>query len=136
MLIGRLTALHTDAGSGIEEGRQYVPPHLPCRISTPLFVVANGAERIAPPRVISCIKEGYLMTSELLTEGQAAAFCQLALSYFKNLRRTGRAPTFLRPSPRVTMYRTSDLEAWRASWTTVETKKGKVSNPDFRGITR
>lgn len=71
------------------------------------------------------------MTDELLTECEAAGFCQLALSYFKNLRRTGRGPTFLRPSPRVTMYRTSDLQAWKASWKTVQPTKITITTGDF-----
>ncbi len=60
------------------------------------------------------------MTDDLLTEEEAAKFCQLALTYFKNLRRTGRGPAFVRPSPKVAMYYKSDLTAWKASWPTIE----------------
>jgi hypothetical protein len=56
---------------------------------------------------------------ELLSEREAAEFCHgLDYEYFKNLRRTDHGPTFVRPSPHVTMYRKSDLEAWIASWPT------------------
>ncbi len=60
------------------------------------------------------------MEDELFSEDDAAEFCQLALHYFKNLRRTGRGPAYVRPSPKVTMYYRSDLEAWKASWKTVD----------------
>jgi hypothetical protein len=67
------------------------------------------------------------MTGELLDEEAAARFCKLPLTYFKNLRRTGRGPTFLRPSPRVTLYRTSDLETWMGSWVTVKPANAKTA---------
>lgn len=60
------------------------------------------------------------MEDKLLTEDEASALCQLALHYFKNLRRTGRGPAYVRPSPRVTMYYRSAVQAWKASW-----KKGE-----------
>lgn len=65
------------------------------------------------------ITETYYMKDELLSEKDAAAFCQLALGYFKNLRRTSRGPAFVRPSPHKTFYKRSALEAWRSSWLTV-----------------
>jgi predicted DNA-binding transcriptional regulator AlpA len=68
--------------------------------------------------MLSRITEHY-MEDQLLTEDKASEFCQLSLSYFRNLRRTGRGPTYVRPSPKVTMYYRSDLEAWKASWKTV-----------------
>ena len=57
--------------------------------------------------------------SELLEEKEAAALCGLSHSYFRNLRRTGRGPTYVRPSPHRTLYKKSDLEDWCASWATV-----------------
>jgi hypothetical protein len=59
------------------------------------------------------------MKEELLTEKEAAEFCDLKAGYFRNLRRTGHGPAFVRPSPHATLYRKADLEAWQASWLTV-----------------
>jgi hypothetical protein len=60
-----------------------------------------------------------LMKEELLTDKEAAEFCGLGAGYFRNLRRTGHGPVFVRPSPHATLYRKADLEAWRDSWLTV-----------------
>jgi hypothetical protein len=67
------------------------------------------------------------MEDDLMTEGEAAVFCQLKLTYFKNLRRAGRGPTFVRPSPKITMYFKSDVETWKASWATVGSAKNSIS---------
>jgi hypothetical protein len=56
------------------------------------------------------------MNDELLNEKEAATFCGLGLNYFKNLRRTGHGPSFVRPSPHMTLYFRSALEAWKSSW--------------------
>ena len=63
------------------------------------------------------------MKDELLTETEAAEYCGLDSKYFRNLRRTGRGPAFVRPSPHTTLYRMCDLEAWRDSWLTVAPTK-------------
>jgi hypothetical protein len=63
-----------------------------------------------------------MKNSELLSEREAAEFCcGLEYEYFKNLRRTGHGPNFVRPSPHTTMYRKENLEAWIASWPTKPT---------------
>jgi len=65
-----------------------------------------------------------MKNDELLSEREAAEFCHgLEYEYFKNLRRTGYGPMFVRPSPHVTKYRKSDLEAWIASWPTKSTTR-------------
>jgi hypothetical protein len=56
------------------------------------------------------------MSDELLNEMEAAEFCGLENEYFKNLRRSGHGPTYVKPSERVVLYRKSDLEAWIAAW--------------------
>ena len=56
------------------------------------------------------------MKNELLDENEAADFCGLETGYFRNLQRTAHGPRFVRPSPHVTLYLKSDLEAWRDSW--------------------
>jgi hypothetical protein len=55
------------------------------------------------------------MTTELLDERDAAQFCGIDLTAFRNLRRTGKGPQFNRPSPRKAFYRLDDLEAWTTS---------------------
>jgi hypothetical protein len=55
---------------------------------------------------------------ELLTEDQAADYVQLNRKYFCNLRRTRRGPPFVRSSPHKTLYRISDLDAWKGDWDT------------------
>jgi hypothetical protein len=74
------------------------------------------------------------MTYELLDEEAAANFCGLRLAYFKNLRRTGRGPTFQRPSPRMTVYCSRDLETWKASWATVESVSANNSTRQDRDL--
>jgi hypothetical protein len=72
------------------------------------------------------------MEDKLLTENEASEFCQLALRYFRNLRRTGRGPAYVRPSPKVTMYYRSALVAWKNSWETVErTASGENTSGEF-----
>jgi hypothetical protein len=56
------------------------------------------------------------MSDELLNETEAAEFCGLEPEYFKNLRRGGHGPAYVKPSERVILYRVSDLAAWIASW--------------------
>jgi len=56
------------------------------------------------------------MKEELLDENEAATLCGLETKYFRNLRRTAHGPKYVRPSPHVTLYRKSDVEAWRDSW--------------------
>jgi hypothetical protein len=63
------------------------------------------------------------MNDELLNEQEAAAFCGLSLNYFKNLRRTGHGPSFVRPSPHMTLYFRSTLEAWTSSWAQITPSK-------------
>lgn len=63
------------------------------------------------------------MDDELLNETEAAEFCGLQDEYFRNLRRSGHGPTYVKPSERVILYRTSDLETWIASWPTKPTTK-------------
>jgi hypothetical protein len=70
------------------------------------------------------------MNEKLFTETEAAAFCDLGTKYFKNLRRTGRGPTYVRPSPHMTLYRKSHLETWLKSWSTKMTDMTKTSGPD------
>ena len=56
------------------------------------------------------------MEDKLLEEREAAVLCGLDPAYFRNLRRTAHGPRFVRPSPHVTLYLKSDVEAWRDSW--------------------
>lgn len=56
------------------------------------------------------------MEDRLIEEREAAVLCGLDPTYFRNLRRTSHGPRYVRPSPHVTLYRKSDVEAWRDSW--------------------
>jgi hypothetical protein len=72
-----------------------------------------------------------LMKEELLTDKEAADFCGLDAKYFRNLRRTGHGPTYVRPSPHATLYRKADLEAWRDSWLTATSTKTRESEQEI-----
>lgn len=69
---------------------------------------------------------GDIMNEKLYGEYEAAVYCGLDPAYFRNLRKTGHGPTFVRPSPHVALYRQSDLDAWKASWLTFESR---ISSP-------
>jgi hypothetical protein len=56
------------------------------------------------------------MSNDLMTEHEAAEYCGLDPKYFRNLRRTGHGPSFVRPSPHMTLYFRTSLEAWKSSW--------------------
>jgi excisionase family DNA binding protein len=60
-----------------------------------------------------------------LSPTEAAQYAGVSLSYLKRqcVQRTG--PAFIRPSPRRTMFRKADVDAWVASWERFETVKVK-----------
>jgi hypothetical protein len=53
---------------------------------------------------------------DLLTETEAARYCHLGIEYFKNLRKRGTGPTYLKVTGKTIRYRTADIEAWIAAW--------------------
>jgi hypothetical protein len=67
------------------------------------------------------------MSDELLNEIQAAELCGLHDEYFRNLRRSGHGPPYVKPSERVILYRKGNLEAWIASWPTKPTTEDPTS---------
>jgi hypothetical protein len=71
------------------------------------------------------------MKEELLTEKEAAEFCGLEAGYFRNLRRTGHGPRFVRPSPHATLYRKADLEAWLNNWLTLSPMTSQESEQEI-----
>ena len=75
--------------------------------------------------------ENDIMKEELLNEKEAAEFCGLDAGYFRNLRRTGHGPAYVRPSPHMTLFRKPVLEAWLNSWLTATPTTTQNSNQEI-----
>ncbi len=56
-------------------------------------------------------------TEELLKPDVAAAYLRLDLPYLLRQCRVGKGPRLLMPSPRKILFRKSDLDNWRRTWT-------------------
>ena len=50
--------------------------------------------------------------SDLLTPAEAEAYTRVTKQQLAQLRHKGTGPKFLKPSPRVVLYRRADLDAW------------------------
>jgi hypothetical protein len=62
------------------------------------------------------IEKDIIMSDELMTEPEAADYCDLDFKYFRNLRRTGYGPGYVRPSPHTPLYFRATLDSWKSSW--------------------
>lgn len=49
---------------------------------------------------------------DLLTPAEAEAYTRIPKPHLAQLRYTGKGPKFLKPSPRVVLYRRADLDEW------------------------
>ena len=60
-----------------------------------------------------------------LSNKEAAEYANVSVQYLQRqcVQRTG--PAFIRPSPKRTLFRKADLDAWVASWPKFETIKRK-----------
>ena len=50
----------------------------------------------------------------------AAAYLGIDLKFLANQIKTGAGPTYIRPSPKIMLFRRNDLDAWRNSWQVCE----------------
>lgn len=50
--------------------------------------------------------------SEYLNPEQAGEFLHLTVGHLAQLRYRGQGPTYLKPTPKVILYRRSDLDTW------------------------
>ena len=57
----------------------------------------------------------FLARLNLMDAQEAAAYLRTSTSTLAKYRMTGKGPAFIRPSPRKTLYRRADLDAWLAS---------------------
>jgi hypothetical protein len=62
------------------------------------------------------MKSRFESPDDLLERPEAAAHSRLTEVYLLNLQRQGDGPAWVRPSPRRTLYRRSDLDKWIAGW--------------------
>jgi hypothetical protein len=54
---------------------------------------------------------------KFLTRIEAAAYCHdLPIKFFNNQLRLGNGPAFVQVSPKRIFFRTTDLDAWMATW--------------------
>ena len=58
----------------------------------------------------------------------AAAYTHVSVKRLKTCHRTGCGPSYIKPSPRILMFRQRDLDDWVNSWERVETGQPRVDN--------
>lgn len=65
------------------------------------------------------MEKGLKMTvyEDLWAQGQAAEYLRLDVKYLMRMCRKGAGPAYLQPSPKKILFRKSDLDVWRMSWT-------------------
>jgi hypothetical protein len=52
--------------------------------------------------------------------GGAAEYCHTTTKKLRNWHRTKRGPSYIKPSPRVVLFRQRDLDDWLAGWQRVK----------------
>lgn len=60
---------------------------------------------------------------DIMNEAEAADYLCLTPIYLKSLRRMKKGPRYAKPTRRVIFYHVTDLDAWKASWKTIEPEK-------------
>ena len=60
-----------------------------------------------------------------LNRQEAACLAGVSVEYLMRQCSDRKGPAFIRPSPRRTMFRKADVDAWVASWERFETVKEK-----------
>ena len=62
------------------------------------------------------MKTRFENANDLLERPDASAYTGLTPVHLLNLQRQDDGPAWIRPSPRKTLYRRSDLDAWMKTW--------------------
>jgi hypothetical protein len=63
-----------------------------------------------------------------LTDGQAAEYLGLTVSYLRRQIYAKAGPAHVRPSPRMSLFTANDLDVWKASWLRVPSKATKAAS--------